>query len=118
MSGRRINKQGEVCDADGNVIGRLTAGNLGTCVGLEIDDNGYVIDNDGNKVGEATLLENIVEEEEEEDLSDEDKQKKQDAEIADKMANICQQTLERIQPVLKQITEVCDTKLPYYCIKC
>lgn len=105
MSGRRVNKQGEVCDADGNVIGRLTAGDLGHCVGLEIDDNGYVVDNDGNKVGEVTLLENIIEEEEDEELSEEDKQKKQDAEIADKMAAICQQTLERIQPVCKQITE-------------
>jgi len=104
MSGRRVNKSGEVVDEDGNVIGRLTAGDLGHCIGLEIDDNGYVIDNDGNKVGEVTLLENIAEEEDEEE-TEEDKQKKQDAEIADKMCGICQQTLERIQPVLKQITE-------------
>jgi len=104
MSGLHVNKEGEVRDQNGDLIGRLTAGDLGHCAGLEIDDNGYVIDNDGNKVGEVTLLENIHEEEEEEE-TEEDKKRKEDAELADKMGNICQQTLERIQPVLKQITD-------------
>ncbi|CAI6282696.1 unnamed protein product [Periconia digitata] len=104
MAGMRVNKEGEVRDENGDVIGRLTAGDLGHCAGLEIDDNGYVVDNDGNKVGEVTLLENIQEEEDEEE-TDEEKQRREDAELADKMANICQQTLERIQPVCKQITE-------------
>jgi hypothetical protein len=103
MAGMRVNKEGEVRDENGDIIGRLTAGDLGHCAGLEIDDNGYVIDNDGNKVGEVTLLENIQEEETEE--TDEEKKRREDAELADKMANICQQTLERIQPVCKQITE-------------
>lgn len=104
MSGRRVNKEGEVRDENGDVIGRLTAGDLGRCVGLEIDDNGYVVDNDGDRVGEVTLIENIQQEEEAEE-TDEDKKRKEDAELADKMSNICQQTLERIQPVMKQITE-------------
>ncbi|KAF2675396.1 hypothetical protein BT63DRAFT_36241 [Microthyrium microscopicum] len=105
MSGRHVNKEGEIRDENGDVIGRLTAGDLGRCIGLEIDDNGYVVDNDGNRVGEATLLENIVEEEVDEDESEEEKHKREDAELADKMGNICQQTLERVQPVMKQITE-------------
>ncbi|KAL5377324.1 hypothetical protein PMIN02_011541 [Paraphaeosphaeria minitans] len=103
MSGMHVNKEGEVRDENGDLIGRLTAGDLGHCAGLEIDDNGYVVDNDGNKVGEVTLLENIQEEDHEE--TDEEKQRREDAELADKMANICQQTLERVQPVMKQITE-------------
>ncbi|KAF2636223.1 hypothetical protein P280DRAFT_410166 [Massarina eburnea CBS 473.64] len=104
MSGMHVNKDGEVRDENGDLIGRLTAGDLGHCAGLEIDDNGYVIDNDGNKVGEVTLLENIQEEEDGE-LTEEEQQRKEDAELADQMATICQQTLERIQPVCKQITE-------------
>jgi hypothetical protein len=111
MAGMRVNKEGEVRDENGDLIGRLTAGDLGHCVGLEIDDNGYVVDNDGNKVGEVTLLENLVEEEDE---TDEERQRREDAELADKMANICQQTLERVQPVCKQITDVCIPRL-YYC---
>ncbi len=105
MSGRRVNKEGEVRDENGELMGKLTAGDLGHCVGLEVDDNGYVVDNDGNKVGEVTLLENLREEVEE-GPSEEDLKRQQDAELADKMANICSQTLERIQPVCKQITEV------------
>ncbi|KAJ4382972.1 hypothetical protein N0V86_002199 [Didymella sp. IMI 355093] len=105
MSGMRVNKEGEVRDENGDVIGRLTAGDLGHCAGLEIDDNGYVIDNDGNKVGEVTLLGNIQEEEIPEDESDEERQRREDSELANKMAAICQQTLERVQPVMKQITE-------------
>lgn len=112
MSGRRVNKEGEVRDENGNIMGRLTAGDLGHCAGLEVDDNGYVVDNDGNKVGEVTLLENIVEEEEipEEELTEEQKEelrkKEQDREIAEKMGTICSQTLERVQPICKQITDV------------
>lgn len=106
MSGMRVNKEGEVRDENGDVIGRLTAGDLGHCAGLEIDDNGYVIDNDGNKVGEVTLLGNIQEEEIPEDETDEERQRREDSELANKMAGICQQTLERVQPVMKQITEV------------
>ncbi|KAJ4400771.1 hypothetical protein N0V91_008402 [Didymella pomorum] len=105
MSGMRVNKEGEVRDENGDVIGRLTAGDLGHCAGLEIDDNGYVIDNDGNKVGEVTLLGNIQEEEIPEDETDEERQRREDSELANKMAGICQQTLERVQPVMKQITE-------------
>lgn len=107
MAGLRVNKDGEVRNQEGNLIGRLTAGDLGHCAGLEIDDNGYVVDNDGNKVGEATLLENIVEEEEEEE-TEEERQRKEDAKLAEKMANICQQTLERVQPICKQITDYID----------
>lgn len=105
MAGMRVNKEGEVRDDNGDVIGRLTAGDLGHCAGLEIDDNGYVVDNDGNKVGEVTLLENIQEEEEQEDETDEERQRREDSELAKKMSAICEDTLQRVQPVMKQITE-------------
>jgi hypothetical protein len=106
MSGMHVNKEGEVRDENGDCIGRLTAGDLGHCAGLEIDDNGYVIDNDGNKVGEVTLLENIQEEEEiPEDETDEERQRREDSELAKKMSAICEDTLQRVQPVMKQITD-------------
>jgi hypothetical protein len=99
MSGFKVNKEGEVRGSDGEVLGRLTSGDLGRCIGLEIDDNGNAVDQDGNMVGTATLVENIGDEEPED--ADEEQRK----EVANKMANICQQTLERIQPVMKQIQE-------------
>lgn len=107
MSGHKVNSEGEVRDDDGNLIGRLTEGNLGTCIGKEIDDNGYVIDNDGNRVGECTLIENIQEEEEgptEEEL-EAMRKKEQDAEIAKKMTYILKETLDKMEPICKNITE-------------
>lgn len=117
MSGKKVNKEGEVRDENGDIMGRLTDGDLGHCIGLEVDDNGNVVDNDGNKVGEVTLLENIAEDDEEELTPEEEealKKKEQDKEIAEKMGNICQQTLEKVQPICKQITDVSRLKSHRY----
>jgi len=108
MSGMRVNKEGEVRDENGDLVGKLTDGNLGHCVGQEINDNGDVVDVDGNKIGECTLLENIDEETYEgptEEELEEAAQREKEREIAEKMGGICQQTLERVQPVCKQIKE-------------
>jgi hypothetical protein len=104
----RVNKEGEVRDENGDLVGKLTDGNLGHCVGQEINDNGDVVDVDGNKIGECTLLENIDEETYEgptEEELEEAAQREKEREIAEKMGGICQQTLERVQPVCKQIKE-------------
>ncbi|KAE8371759.1 hypothetical protein BDV26DRAFT_275427, partial [Aspergillus bertholletiae] len=114
MAGRKVTREGEVRDVDGNLIGKLTSGNLATLVGKEIDDNGFVIDNDGNKLGECTLLENLPEEEEEvveeepgpspEEL-EEQKKAEEDRQLAKKMSAIVGQTLDRVRPICKMITE-------------
>jgi len=108
MSGRRVNKEGEVRDDNGDLMGKLTMGDLGHCVGQEIDDAGNVVDVDGNKIGEVTLIENIDEETyegpTEEELAEAAK-REEEREIAAKMGSICQQTLERMQPICKQITD-------------
>lgn len=109
MSGRKVTREGEVRDADGNLIGKLTSGNLATLIGHEIDDNGYVVDNDGNKVGECTLLENIPEEEPEPGPSPEEleaqKKEAEDKQLAKKMSSIVGQTLDRVQPICRMISE-------------
>ncbi|KAI4128839.1 MAG: hypothetical protein LQ338_002539, partial [Usnochroma carphineum] len=109
MSGHKVNKDGEVRDENGELLGRVTEGDLPTLIGLEVDDNGYVVDNDGNRVGACTLIENLPEPEPEPEMSEEElealRKKQEDAEIANKMNYILQQTLEKIDPVLKQITE-------------
>ncbi|PYH87500.1 LEA domain protein [Aspergillus ellipticus CBS 707.79] len=108
MSGRKINREGEVRDADGNLIGRLTSGNLPSLIGKSIDDNGYVVDNDGNKIGECTLIENIPEPEpveEEPQMSPEEQKAEEDRQLAKKMMGIIAQTLDRLQPICRMITE-------------
>ncbi|RMJ28614.1 LEA domain protein [Aspergillus sp. HF37] len=103
MSGRKVTREGEVRDPDGNLIGKLTSGNLAALVGHEIDDNGYVVDNDGNKVGECVLLENIPGPSPEELEA----QKKEDADrqLATKMSRIVGQTLDRVRPICRMISE-------------
>lgn len=105
MAGLRVNRDGEVRDKNGDLIGKLTDGNLLHCVGKEINDNGYVVDQDGNKVGEVTLLENIPEEEPE-GPTEEEARALEEKEVAKKISNIINQTLEKMEPICKQITEV------------
>jgi hypothetical protein len=112
MSGRKVTKEGEVRDADGNLIGKLTNGNLPTLVGKSIDDNGYVVDNEGNKIGECTLLEHIPEPESEEEEGPTPEEQEaaakteQDRQLAERMGHILRQTLESVKPVCKMIQEV------------
>ena len=106
MSGHHVNSKGEVRDDNGELLGMVTDGHLPTLVGCEVDDNGYVIDNDGNKIGECTLIENLPEDMEDVGPTEEELQKAEDAEIAKKMNNIVQQTIEKMQPVCKNITDV------------
>ncbi len=107
MAGLRVNKEGEVRDNNGEVVGRLTEGNLLACIGKEVNDNGNVVDQDGNKLGECTLLEHIPEEEiEETGPTDEEVKEEEEREIAKKISNIIGQTLEKMEPICKQITDV------------
>lgn len=113
MSGRKVNKQGEVRDENGDLIGKVTDGNLQNLIGKSIDDNGYIVDNDGNKIGEATLIENIPEPEEpQEQISPEElekqKQEENDRKLAERICAIVQDTLGKIQPVCKQITDLIE----------
>jgi len=108
MSGKRVNKDGEVRDDNGDLMGKLTQGDLGHCVGQEIDDAGNVVDVEGNKIGEVTLIENIAEDEYEgptEEELEEARKREEEREIAGKMGAICTQTLERMQPICKQIND-------------
>ena len=106
MSGYKVNNEGEVRDDSGNLIGKLTEGNLGALVGKTVDDNGNVVDNDGNKIGECTLIEHLQEDELTPEQLEELRKRQEAAEIAKKMSGILQQTIEKIEPVLKMITEV------------
>ena len=103
MSGHKVNKDGEVRDENGELLGMVTDGHLPTLVGCEVDDNGFVIDNDGNKIGECTLIENL---QEDEGPTEEEIKKAHDADIAKKMNNIVVQTIEKMEPVCKNITDV------------
>ena len=106
MAGFRVNQQGEVRDDKGEVIGLLTDGNLLECVGKEVNDNGYVVDQDGQRIGACTLLSNIPEPEEA-GPSEEELKKAEENEIAKKISGILNDTISKMEPICKGITEVC-----------
>lgn len=114
MAGRKVTREGEVRDVDGNLIGKLTSGNLPTLIGKEIDDNGNVVDNDDNRLGECTLIENIPEPEPEPEAEvpgpspeelQKQKEEEEDRQLAKKMSAIVGQTLDRLRPICKMISE-------------
>ena len=77
-----------------------------------LNDNGYVVDQDGNKIGECTLLENIPDEEVDEEITPEQMKEEEEREVAKKISNIIGQTLEKMEPICKQITEVSNCPRP------
>lgn len=109
MAGLKVNREGEVRNDSGDVIGKLTDGSITNCVGKEIDNDGDIVNAKGETIGHATLLENIPPEPEE---SEEEKKKReeleQDKKLAGQMANCIQQSIDKVQPILRMITETVD----------
>ncbi|KAG8417554.1 hypothetical protein J3458_005050 [Metarhizium acridum] len=109
LAGRRVNREGNVVDEDGNIIGKLTSGDLNICSGKEIDDDGDVVNSKGMTIGHVSLLEDIPPEPEE---SAEDREKREQAEKDRKLAGLIaasiEQSLEKIRPILRMITDKVD----------
>lgn len=119
-SGFKVNREGNVVDENGDTIAKLTDGDLSRCAGKEIDDDGDVVDGKNQRIGSVTLLADIpvpeeVPEEPKEspEEAEERKQMEQDKKLAAQMATCIQQSLDKIQPILKMITEV-DKPFPAY----
>lgn len=122
VAGRKINRDGNVLDDDGDVIGRLVEGEIGKCVGKEIDDDGDITNSKGVTLGHVSLLEDIpepepepkseVEAQPEPEDPEEVERKKQlaiDTKLAKQMAGCIQQSIDKIKPILRMITDAIDT---------
>lgn len=110
-AGRKVNREGNVVDEDGNVIAKLTDGDKTKCAGKEVDNDGDVVDGKGMSVGHVTLLEDIPEPEVEEPKESEEEaakrvQLEQDRKLAGQLAACIEQSIDKIKPILKMITDV------------
>ena len=68
-----------------------------------------MVDGKGNRVGSVTLLVDIPAPEEPKESPEEAEERKlleQDKKLAKQMASCVQQSIDKIQPILKMITEV------------
>jgi len=108
MFGRKVNREGNVVSADGDVIGKLTTGEVSICAGKTVDDDGDVVDSKGNTVGHVSLLADVPPTPAPEETPDEKAKREeveQDAKLAKQMAAAVEGCLEKIRPICKNITE-------------
>jgi hypothetical protein len=108
-AGRKVNRGGNVVDENGDIIAKLTEGEVTKCAGNEIDNDGDVVDGKGTSIGHVTLLEYIPAPEEPTETEEEIAEKKQlaeDKKLAKQMAACVSQSIDKIKPILKMITDV------------
>ncbi|RBQ71676.1 hypothetical protein VDGD_07280 [Verticillium dahliae] len=109
FTGLKVNKQGDVY-RDGELVARLTSGELSVCSGAEIDDDNDVINHKGTSVGHVTAIADIPEPEPEEPKESEEEKKareeaEQDEKLAKNLASQVEQSLDKIRPICKMITD-------------
>lgn len=122
-AGRKVNRKGEVVDEAGDVIAKLTEGEITKCAGKSIDNDGDVVDGKGKVVGHVTLLEDIPEPEpepepeqvveeprESEEEIEQRRQAAQDKKLAGQLASCVEQSIDKIKPIMKMITDVSHSK--------
>jgi hypothetical protein len=120
VAGRKVNREGNVVDENGDVIAKLTDGDIKKCAGKEIDEDGDVYNQKNQVIGHVTLLEDIPEPEPEpepevepeptespEEIKERE-QLEQDKKLAGQLAMCIQQSLDKIQPILKMITDTIE----------
>jgi len=111
--GRSVNKSGEVFSAQGDLIGKLTEGDQKRCAGHEIDEDGDIVDAKGKVIGHVTKIDDIeVEVEKPVEKSPEEleaeKTKEEDRKVAKRMASVIAGAIEKMNPILKMITELTE----------
>ncbi|KAJ4854740.1 uncharacterized protein T069G_10298 [Trichoderma breve] len=106
-AGRKVNREGNVLDEEGNLIAKLVSGDVSACSGKEVDEDGDVVNYKGDTVGHVALLEDIPKE------TEEDIKKREEAEndrkLASKLAGCIEQSLDKIRPICKMITDKINT---------
>ncbi|KAH8800505.1 hypothetical protein F5884DRAFT_825110 [Xylogone sp. PMI_703] len=119
-AGYKVNKEGNVIDDSGDILAKLTEGDISRCAGCEIDNDGDVINSKGITIGHVTLLKDITPEkpketpeqlEERKKEEEEEKQKAQDRKLAAQLANIIENSVDKIKPILGLITDSIDSAL-------
>ena len=119
--GFKVNGEGNVVDGKGDLIGKLTAGEIAQCHGKEVDGDGDVVDSKGTTVGHVTPLADLgpeglteqelaLQQQQQEALATAEKDKK----LCLRMCTTLDDTLDKVQPLLKQMVEVCMNSTPNY----
>jgi len=118
VEGRKVNREGNVVDENGDLIAKLTEGEITKCSGKEIDADGDVYNSKNQVIGHVTLLDDIPAEPEPEPEPEEPKESQeeidakkqieQDRKLASRMAFTIQESIDKITPILREITDEID----------
>lgn len=123
LDGCTVTADGGAYNAQGQLMGKLTDGKTGDCAGKRVNEHGLVLDNGGNAIGRVTLLSELPTEppaegtpvpteepQEEEDPAEVEKREKleRDRKLAVRMSGVIQRALDKIRPILRQITAHLD----------
>ena len=118
-AGLKINKEGNVINSDGDMVAKLTSGELNRCRGKEIDDDGDVVDQKGTSIGSVTLVEDLKPEktqeeidaekaEEEKRAAEEEEQaaRDKDSKLAKRISFIIDEKMDKMNRICRAITDV------------
>jgi len=115
LDGCTVMEDGTAFTPFGQLIGKLTDGKASECAGQKVNEHGVVMDRSGNPVGRVTLLSEIptippeVEEPTESPEEVEKREKlERDRKLAIRMSGVIQRALDKIRPLLRQITSYLD----------
>ncbi|KAI8991831.1 hypothetical protein BDF20DRAFT_968158 [Mycotypha africana] len=98
-----VRKSGKIIDENDNVVGHVDKTAARRFAGFPVDDDGNIINEEGQTVGKAKMENQKSEEQLKEERQEEEQRK-----IVDQLTNCIQQSLDKIQPILKQITDHID----------
>ncbi|KAG1448772.1 hypothetical protein G6F56_008848 [Rhizopus delemar] len=106
-----VKSSGKVLDKDDNIVGSVEKHAAHNLVGFKVDDEGNIINHEGNIVGKAEMYKEKTDEEKQKEreehqkVVDKEKEEEEYRKLANLMSNSIQQSLDKIKPVLKMITE-------------
>ncbi|KAI8387352.1 hypothetical protein BD560DRAFT_443237 [Blakeslea trispora] len=104
----RVRKSGKVVDEDDEIVGTVDKSAAHKMAGFPVDYDGNIIDPEGHIVGKAQMIKKEEKDDKKDEKSDADKEEEEYRKIADQMSTSIQQSLDKIKPVLKRITETID----------
>ncbi|EIE84838.1 hypothetical protein G6F46_012311 [Rhizopus delemar] len=102
-----VRKSGKVVDQEDNIVGKVDKRVAHELAGFKVDNDGNIISHEGYIVGKAEMIKEKTEEERKREQEELDKSNEEGEyrKLADKMSTAIQQSLDKIKPILKMITD-------------
>ncbi|RCH87702.1 hypothetical protein CU097_008209 [Rhizopus azygosporus] len=98
-----VKKSGKVVGKNDNIVGNVDKQIAHKSAGIKVDNKGNIVNHKGHTVVNAEMIKQKTDEEYKEEAEEEEYKK-----LADSMSNAIEQSLDKIKPILKMITETIE----------